>query len=52
MLIVFIYGLNFPFKMLFTEHLGEKTPTFFKKYEHGHLGNWYIKSAIYKRFLN
>ena len=23
-----------------------------QKYEYGHLGRWYIKSTLYKRFLN
>ena len=27
-LIVFIYGLNFSFKMLFEEYLGDKSPKF------------------------
>lgn len=26
-------------------------PTCLRKYEYGYLGNWYIKSSIYKRFL-
>ena len=24
----------------------------YEKYEYGHLGLWYIKSTLYKRFLN
>ena len=29
-----------------------KTPALKRKYEHGRLGCWYIKSIIHKRFLN
>ena len=29
-----------------------KTPVLKKKYEYGHVGCWYIKSIICKRFLD
>ena len=29
-----------------------KTPALTEKEEYGHLGHWYIKSTLYKRFLN
>ena len=31
----------------------EKAPSKrLQKYQYGHLGRWYIKSTLYKRFLN
>ena len=34
------------------QHSQIKTPVKYEKYEYRHLGSWYIKSALYKGFLN
>ena len=34
------------------KNIVKRTSSVYKKYEYGYLGHWYIKSVLYKRFLN
>ena len=53
---VFRIVLESPFSFLKDTHRekapSNKTPALKKKYKYGHLGCWYNKSTLYKRFLN